>query len=241
MFKHFRSEATRLRLQGFTYSDISNRLDKRISKSTLSDWFKNITYTLEQKAKIKDRQSFKIKLSQITGLKTIAKNRYIKLEGIYKNSTKYINGLDQYNQKLILSILHMTEGAKHSSTKDLRFTNSNPHIILLYLKLLFNSYKIDLSKMRVRIQARADQNVFKLNLFWKNLINIQNIRFYPTYIDKRTQGIKTNKLNYMGICSIFYFDTSIQIELEMISKLLINKTISKKQSVTAFIKGWQKP
>jgi len=139
-----------------------------------------------------------------------------------------------------LCILYLGEGAKYKSTKDLRLTNSDPDIIQLYLKLLFDLYKIETSKMRVRIQARNDQNINKLVAYWKKIINIPSIQFYPTYIDKRTSYIKTTRKKYMGVCTIIYFNTSIQIELEMLSKLIINEIIHRQEEFSNFVQRWHK-
>ncbi|AKM83488.1 hypothetical protein A2422_01275 [Candidatus Woesebacteria bacterium RIFOXYC1_FULL_31_51] len=94
--------------------------------------------------------------------------------------------------------------------------------------------------MRVRIQARNDQNINKLVAYWKKIINIPSIQFYPTYIDKRTSYIKTTRKKYMGVCTIIYFNTSIQIELEMLSKLIINEIIHRQEEFSNFVQRWHK-
>ena len=80
---------------------------------------------------------------------------------------------------------------------------------LFFLKLFKNCYNIDESKFRVRIQCRFDQNVDALVEFWHEVTKIKKEQFYPTYIDKRTQGKPTLKKDYKGVCTIQYFNTEI--------------------------------
>ena len=44
----------------------------------------------------------------------------------------------------------------------------------------------------------------------------------------------------MGVCTIIYFNTSIQIELEMLSKLIINEIIHRQEEFSNFVQRWHK-
>ena len=57
--------------------------------------------------------------------------------------------------------------------------------------------------------------------FWRKIIGVPYQQFYPTYIDQRTVGKKTLKKGYKGVCVLLYFDTSIQLELELLADSVI--------------------
>jgi len=136
-----------------------------------------------------------------------------------------VKKIDIYLYKLLLSILYLGEGAKYGRSSTLTLGSSNPLIIKLYLKLLKKSFTIDNSKFRVRIQCRFDQNIKKLEKYWKETTAIEKKQFYPTYIDKRTKGKPTLKKDYKGVCTIHYFDKKIQLELIYLADAIIEKII----------------
>lgn len=126
---------------------------------------------------------------------------------------------DKEVSKIALAMLYLGEGAK-SEHDGVRFGNSNPNIIRLFLDLFMKCYQVDVSKFRIRIQCRADQNFKSLEKFWRAVINMHGVRFYPTWSDKRTIGKPTKRQEYMGVCCISYLDTKIQFELVNVGNLL---------------------
>jgi len=216
-----KSKAIRLRLRGKTYSEINSKLPKKIPKSTLSEWFKKLVFTETQKNNLKTHVQNKIKKSQLIAVKVIRQAKVDRLNVLRSKNIFILPLLDVNIQKAMLSILYLGEGSKSKSSQNMTLGNSNPQIIKLYLTLLKNCFKIDMSKFRVRIQCRADQNIRELESYWKEVTKIPAKQFYPTYIDKRTLGKPTHKVNYRGVCAITYFDRSIQYELELLSESML--------------------
>jgi hypothetical protein len=83
------------------------------------------------------------------------------------------------------------------------------------------SFTLDGSKFRVEILCRADQNLKALVDYWQKITNLDRSLFYKPRIDKRTIGKKTKKKDYKGVCVIDYFDTGIQLELQLLGESLI--------------------
>ena len=219
--KYFKNKAIKLRREGHTYSEILNLLEKKISKSTLSYWIKNIKMTSLQKRRLQNNIDVKLKKAQQAALKTNKHRRKQHLDDL-KNKNLYLTKkLDLDIQKLLLSMLYLGEGAKTKGTQFLSLGSSNPKIIKLYLFLLKNCFTLDESKFRIRIQCRADQNIKALENYWHNVTKIPKNLFYPTYIDKRTIGSPTKMKEYRGVCTIHYFNRSIQFELEFLAESVI--------------------
>lgn len=218
---NLKEKAITLRKEGKTYSDINKILNKTIPKSTLSEWFKRIELTPDQKSHLDQNISQKLIKSQKKALR-INRNRRIKyLENLRDKNLFLLKKLDRDTQKLLLAILYLGEGAKSKSTEHLSLGNTNPDTIRLYLNLLKNCFNIDESKFRIRIQCRYDQNIIKTENYWQKITKISKTQFYPTYIDKRTIGKPTLKYNYNGVCVVMYFDRSIQFELEFLANSVI--------------------
>lgn len=120
--------------------------------------------------------------------------------------------------KIALAMLYLGEGAKNERGMVV-FGNSNPNIIKLFLKLFRQVYETDITKFRITIGCRADQDVQALERFWRGVIDIPGIRFYDTRIDKRTIGKPTKRPEYKGVCCIGYLDNRIQFELVNLEKV----------------------
>ena len=124
--------------------------------------------------------------------------------------------------KLICGILYICEGSKYPSTRCLSFANSDPKMIKFFLSILRKCFDVDEKKFRCRIQQRCDQNPNELKKFWSSVTKIPLGQFYKNYADKRTKGKLTAKKDYKGVCSLQYFDTNLQFELQAIGEAVIN-------------------
>jgi hypothetical protein len=216
-----KEKAVKLRRNGYTYSDINKKLKKNIPKSTLSKWFKNLTLSPKQNTVLRKNISDKLIRSQQKAWRVNKKRRVEYLKSLKDKNIYLLQFLNKDIQKLLLSILYLGEGAKSKSTEHLSLGSSSASIIRLYLSFLKTCFKIDNSKFRVRIQCRADQNIKDLENYWQHVTGIQKKQFYLTYIDKRTINKPTLYKNYKGVCTIMYFDRSIQFELEFLANSVI--------------------
>jgi len=191
-----------------------------IPSSTLSNWFKHISFSTKEMDRI--LLNGKSRIRQGNG-KTLLKRRIKK--AAYIKSTQehfaYLKDLldDKDIAKISLAILYLTEGSKHT-TGSFCLGNSDPHIIKLFLRLLRNCYPIDEKKFRCTVQHRADQDARALKSFWSEITRIPLNQFYGYKPDKRTIGIPTKKVDYKGVCRIDYLSAAVYNEIQIISGLL---------------------
>ena len=218
--KAIKALATTKRLEGKTYSDINRELGTNLSKSTLSSWFSRMPLSMASQKKLEINIAKKLEVAQYKGKQVLKKKRKKYLQTLKNKNLYLLKSISTPVQKIILSTLYLAEGTKGRSC--LTLGSSNPKIISLYLSLLKNCFEIDKSKFRIRIQGRADQNPILLEGFWQKVTGVPTKQFYPTYTDQRTRGKKTLKKNYRGVCVVHYFDTSIELELELLADSMIN-------------------
>lgn len=218
---HIKNKAIELRLKGHTYSEINKIMRLKMTKSTMSEWLSKVIISPRYK-KVLDKSIFlKGQKARALGWKTNRKKREIYLQSLRDKNLSLLKLLDKNIQKLILCTLYLGEGAKYGKSSTFSLGSSDPKIIKLFFKLLRNCFVIDESKIRIKIQCRADQDINKLEHYWHKTTGIKFNQFYPTYVDKRTIGKKTLKSDYTGVCSVTYFDTSIQLELEILANSVI--------------------
>lgn len=215
-----KNKVIRLRKTGKTYLEINKILDTKIPKSTISYWCKNIKLSPKNLIRIKRIKLENLEKSRLKALsvKLDMRNSYLKY--IKNKNKKLIDVLNsKENAQVILSVLYEAEGGS-VNRGSLMFGNSKPEIIKLFLKLLRICYKVDESKFRCTLQARADQNISQLKQFWSKLTKIPLSQFYKTRIDPRTVGKISTKKNYQGVCRIDYFSAKILIELKTIADII---------------------
>ena len=212
----------KLRSKGKTYAEITKVLNIHVPKSTLSCWCEKVKLPVWYEKKIKDLNLKNFRRCQQLSL---VSNR-IKREKIISDIEEANGCLKSYlNDKnilrMILSVLYLGEGSKWKSHSGLMLGSSEPVIILLYLKLLKVCYEIQPKQLKCRISYRADQNIKILEGYWSKVTGISLKNFYKTKPDPRTIGKKTKKLDYKGVCVIMGGSSTIQLELEMIPKIIL--------------------
>jgi len=214
-----KGKAIELRKKGKTYSEIKLILRRKIPKSTLSYWFKNVKLPSSYYQKIKH-----INYSNITNARKLAvkANKIIRkkfIDSIYYRN-EYLDKLisDKDISKIALAMLYLGEGSKWKSHPGLMLGNSDPEIIQIYINLLKGCYNIKPSCLKARISYRADQDINKLIKYWSKITKIPQKSFYKTIPDPRTTGIATKRKDYKGVCVIYCGGTEIQLELDIIAK-----------------------
>lgn len=209
-----------LRGEGKTFFEIGNILKIPVPKSTLSDWCKSVPLSQD----LINRIELKIREGH-------TRARAIALTTIRKRREAYLRDLDLGNQslrdqlknpevaKILLATLYLAEGTK-GSNGSVRFGNSDPMIISLFLTLFRSLYSIDEKKFRGTVLCRADQNIDNLDRYWSKLTGIPRSQFYRARIDNRTVGKITKKKEYKGAFVIYYFSAHAYHDLRSLGKIL---------------------
>lgn len=218
-----RRRARSLRQKGWSIGEISLKMS--IPKNTLSSWFKDIVLSQEQNERIEQ----KILTSAAIGRKIAARLLRLKMEGwkekIRKKAQCYNKQSLNYPAigRFICGLLYLCEGAKYPSSRYLHLGNSDPKIISFFINTLRKSYKIDENKLRFSISYRWDQNHQQLKSYWSKVTKIPESKCLNSKPDIRTKGKPTLRKDYMGICRIIYYNTTLQFELQSIGETIIKK------------------
>lgn len=216
-----KNKAKKLRSRGYTYSEICESLKKKVSKSTLSYWCREVKLPSFYKRKLAKINAINREKGRLIAIEVNKLKRKQFLEDLKNKNLPLIKELNQRDRKLLLTSLYIAEGCKYPTTQYLKFASIDPGIIKFYLFLLRKSYNLDESKFRIEILCRADQDLNSLINYWQKVTNIKKRLIYKPRIDKRTIGKETKKKAYRGVCVIDYFDTAIQLELQLLGESLI--------------------
>lgn len=178
-----KAKAIKLRLSGKSYGEIIKILDIP-SKGTLSVWFKDLKLSFRAKKRLEHN----LILAQERGLLRFNKERTkaIELENkqIRKNYSKEINKLSRRDLFLIGIALYWGEGSQSEKNKSacvLKFVNSNPYMIALFLRFVREILKIDDGKIRSNIRLHPNIEKEKVIRFWQKITKLPHDRFRLTY------------------------------------------------------------
>lgn len=205
-------KAKKLRLKGATYSQVKKEL--RVPKSTLSLWFKALPRPSHMY--FIDRDSW---LKEIRKLSVASKNKKRQDETALLTKKikeevgrwKFLDSLDM--GKCLLSILYWTEGQKLPEKQaPVKFANTDPRLVLLFLTLLRKCYPIDETKLRIGLHVHWYHNKNKVKRFWGKLLNIDESNFNKIYIKHRGKTRRFRK-NFAGICFVIYYSLKLRREI----------------------------
>lgn len=200
------------RQRGKTYSEIRRAF--RIPKSTLSYWLSKDfahLYTTERRLEHLKR----IRPIALEAIRSRIEKEKIELRDRTQEEIKKYPLQNIGLQKSMLAMLYWAEGTKKINFK---FTNTDPDLMRIFIRLLRNCYSLEEKRFRVGLHIHHYHQVKTVKNFWSQLLNIPLNQFHKVYLKKR--GKKRFRKNFMGICFLYYLDSSIRKELMEIASAL---------------------
>lgn len=185
-----KEKAIKLRREGKTYSEILKVIP--VAKSTLSEWFRKVKLSKREFQALTER-----KLSAIRrGGQAKHNQRLERAEKIKNNALSDIRKISKRELWLIGTTLYWAEGSKEKEYypgSGIRFSNSDPKMIVVFLKFLNEILKIsdDQICMEIYIHKNSKNNIQKVKEYWSKITNKQLDTFNKIYYKKNK--IKTNR------------------------------------------------
>lgn len=108
-------------------------------------------------------------------------------------------------------MLYWAEGSKaYPRTVDL--ANSDEQMILLFLKMLREIYRVDESRIRILLYCYGNQDAQKLIHYWSQKLSIRQSQFIKPY---KRQDYDLNKINKMphGLVHVRYNDIRLFMKI----------------------------
>jgi len=118
---------------------------------------------------------------------------------------------------VILSMIYECEGSKDRS--GIRFTNSDPDVIKLFLKTLRSVFLIQEHRLKVRVHIHDYQDDTEIKRFWSDMTEIPLSQFYSSFQKPSNHIYK--KEGYKGCVNIAYYDSYLGNVLRLFAKKLI--------------------
>lgn len=210
-----RRRARKLRARGYSLNEI--RVAIGAAKSSVSGWIRGVV--LNQRAR--RRLSTKIKLGQIIAAeKKRARTKQV-LDSLSQQAIKDLRAsrLSHIRQKFTCALIYWCEGAKDIFSP-VRFTNSDPKLINLFLSLLRTAFQVEEGKFRVCLHLHEYHQEAQQIDFWSKLTKIAKEQFIKPYRKPHTG--KRIRDDYPGCVAIHYYDNRLQKELIVRAQVFLN-------------------
>lgn len=198
-----KEKAIQLRKDGKTYSEILKEIP--VAKSTLSEWFKEVSLSKRQFQKLTKK---KLAASKRGG---IAKRlqRLDRVKNIREQALKDIKNISDRELWLIGIVLYWAEGTKEKDYhpgSQLMFGNSDPRMIKIFIKWLLSSCKVSKDRLtfEIYIHENSKNNIDVVRKYWSQVTGFSVKQFSRVYY--KNNFIKTNRRNtgdlYYGLIRV---------------------------------------
>jgi len=187
-YSDLKTKAIELRKTGLSYGSISKKL--KIAKSTTSLWLRDTEITSEQKRKLLSNRAIHLN----TGSYSQKNRRLREVTDIIEKAKAEVNDkMDLESYRLFGAALYWAEGSKNQL---LNITNSDPLLILFWVKWLNKIFKIPPTGLKVWLNIYPQQNEKDLKKFWSELTGVPLKNFGKSYVKPLSKNYKANNLYY---------------------------------------------
>jgi hypothetical protein len=211
-----REHAVKLRLKGYTYGQIKRELG--ISKSTLSEWLRNLPLTSEQLKLLQTNRLLVKDLSREKFIETSKSKRLVRLKSILADQEKKLLPLS--NRELFLAgiFLYWGEGEKRHGRFSI--TNTDPRVIKFALVWMTKSLNIPKESIKVRLHIYKDSNIDEVINFWSQHLELPKDQFRGPYLKKTSRENLTYKSFGHGTCQLYTHRVELSEKVAMSIKAI---------------------
>src|SRR3989338_3256890 len=207
--------AKSLREDGNSIKQISHELG--VSSSSVSTWVKSVKINSNGLSRINTRVcEARARASHVLHERKILRVKASSMKAASLSKNLLLSTGMKY---MLAALIYECEGGK-SEKSSLEFTNSDPDLVRIFLRLLRESVSLDESKFRVVMHLHSYHDEAVEKNFWSKIIQIDKKQFLKTY-QKHESG--NAKPGYRGCVQIKYFDVNIKRVLLEGKKILAIK------------------
>lgn len=200
-----------LRNKGFTYGEILEEINFKVSNSTISCWCSGIELTPSQKDRIKEKQR-NFKLIKYLINKSIEDEK--RARAWAKEKAELISNDNLENLILSGVMLYWAEGYG-SVGKSAGFTNTDPQMIKIIMRFFREVLGVEDKKIKIMIRIEKRNDVERAMNYWSEIVKLPLSNFH------RTEILKTKNNKYPnGMCRITVYDVSVRRKINNLLKLI---------------------
>lgn len=199
-----REKAIKLRRRGLSYNEILEEVS--VAKSTLALWLRGVGLSKKQKQRLTKKKI----ASALRGALSRRKQRLDIIRKIGDSATKEIGKINKRDLWLIGITLYWAEGSKqkeHNVSQVVKFSNSDPRAIKVFLKWLREICGIPKKDVhfRISLHRNSENKLKKVKINWSKVTGFPLDCFQK--IDWKKNKINTKRRNvgqnYFGLLNVY--------------------------------------
>jgi len=170
-----------MRKRGFSYSEIQNKMN--LPKSTIAYWLRGVKLTKEQEKNLRNRRS---EIAKANIEKRVSKTAKL-IEEIKSSSAQTIDKISKRELWLMGIVLYWKSRNKSDVKNGARFTSSDPSLIKLFLKWLYEIGEIKTDEIipDIFIEKSNEAAVDDAKKYWAKITKLPKSHFRHVYFHKR--------------------------------------------------------
>ncbi len=178
-----KEKALVLRRKGLSLSEIARKLDA--NKSTVSHWCRDISLSKLQQKDLYARSSVKSLAALLRAAESKREFRIARVKELTHEGREAVGRLSRRDRFIAGLALYWSEGYKHKG-EETGFTNSDPAMILFFIRWLADSYGIrkDRITLRVSINGGHAKRVKRVEHYWTKVTGVPLSQFTKTSLIK---------------------------------------------------------
>jgi transcriptional regulator with XRE-family HTH domain len=194
------ARARDLRSEGWTYTEIMEALG--VSKSSVSLWCRDVRVDEEAlAARRRNRYLIGNQGARQRGPNRLQRVKQAEIDRLNVEGAERIGTLADRDLLIAGAALYAGEGSKRDGA--VRFTNSDPRMIALFLRWFRLCFSVDESRLRLRLYLHEGLDLVEANEFWADLTAIPTTQFIRPYRARPDASIRVTK-HPMGCPTVIY-------------------------------------
>lgn len=214
-----REQAIQLRLQGKTYGHIRKVLN--VSKSTLSNWLKNLSLSEEQLTLLANNKNLSKDLAIEKYRTTRTNQRLERIKKILLEQEKALLPLSKRELFFAGLFLYWGEGGKLRGR--VTISNSDPKVVKFALFWMTKVLNIPVEKIRARLHLYRDMDTESAITFWSSILALPKDQFGKPYIKHSNREELTYKSFGHGTCNLYHGNVVLSDKIAMSIKAISDK------------------
>ena len=170
--------ARRLRASGMTMPDIAAELG--VSKSSVSLWVRDVPVPEMQRRRTRSHT-----------VHPAAVRRQAEIAEMNERGVEHLGRLQEQAFLAAGVALYAGEGTKRGGA--IGFANTNPEMVLLFVRWLRRYFEIDESRMRAVVYLHEELDLDEATAFWSDCLSIPLAQFLTPHIVRRTATVRKSR------------------------------------------------
>ena len=168
-------QARELRSRGWTYNEIARELT--VSKSSVSLWCRDVD--VDERVRAEHAGTNRNRGARQRGPNILQRRKADEIERLRAEGVTVMGELSDRELTVAAVALHAGEGAKTDGV--VKFTNSDPRQVALFMQWFRSHFTLDESRLRVRLYLHDGLDLAAACAFWANVTGIPLTQFGKVY------------------------------------------------------------